>query len=102
VKNKKKVAVLGAIAVCAGLSIAFYAHLSADKERAAEAANPAGVVNPSAMESLATQPVPQLSERTFTPAPSVITGSYTDPAAQEDAKKKDSAKNTSAAKDSGK
>jgi len=102
VKNKKTFAAMGAVAVCAGLSIAYYAHISAEKERA-EAANAAGVINPSsAREGLITQPAPQLSERTFKPAPSSITGSYTMPAAQEDPKERGAAKSTSAPKDSGK
>jgi hypothetical protein len=99
VKNKKKFALLGAVGVCAGLLIAYYVHMSAAKDLA-EAANATGVINPSVEKGLATQPVPQLTERTFTPAPSAITGSYTDPAEQEDANMKSSAKNTSAAKNS--
>jgi hypothetical protein len=96
VKNKKILAALGAVAVCSAILIAYYARISTAQEQAA--ANTNGVVNPeSAVAGQTIQPLPQVSERTFKPAPSEITGSYTEPAGQKDPEIKDSAK-----KDSGK
>jgi hypothetical protein len=94
VKNKKLLAALGASAVCAAILIAYYVRISTAQEQAA--ANTNGVVNPeSANAGQTTQPLPTISERTFKPVPSEITGSYTEPVAQKDPEIKDSAKKDS-------
>jgi hypothetical protein len=90
VDKRKLLTALGAAAVCAALLIAYYARISTAQEQG-RAVNTSGAVNAdSARERLSTQPVPQISERTFKPAPSPITGSYTEPAAPEDPKPEDS------------
>lgn len=82
-KNKKGLIVLGVAAVGAALAITHYVRLSTTLDPNASAANAGGVVNSeSAKAGLTTQPAPELSTRTFKPAPSSITGSYTEPAAE--------------------
>lgn len=81
-KNKKGLVVLGVAAVGATLAIVHYARVSTQQDQNTSAADAGGVVNAeSANAGLITQPAPELSARTFKPAPSSITGSYTEPTA---------------------
>jgi hypothetical protein len=81
VNKTKGLVVLGVAAVSTAFAIIHYVRLSTTREPDASA-DTGGVVNPeSAKAGLTTQPVPELSARTFKPAPSSITGSYTEPAA---------------------
>ena len=82
-KNKKGLIVLGVAVVGAALAITYYVRLSISPDPDASAANSGGVINSEfANAGMTTQPAPELSTRTFKPAPSSITGSYTEPAAE--------------------
>jgi hypothetical protein len=83
VKNKKGFIVLGAVVVGASLLLGHLLRTNTAQEHDPLAAGVAGIVNPeSSKADMATHPLPELSWRTFEPAPSSITGSYTEPAAE--------------------
>lgn len=83
--NRTRLAAVGAVAIIGtGLLIAYQVRKASPPDQN-QAAPSQHVINPdTAKAGQSAEPVPQLSQRTFEPLPSMGTGSYTDPAAASD------------------